>query len=203
MKSVEEWKKNLQNHFYYMAPNGAEFEAACDEESVDGIIRAIQADAVKSAEAENGTSLLSRLAVWFEENAPQYLPIDGDGGYVKAVANMFRHFKKYQASQAVLPDGWVAVPKEPTSEMIEAADSWALWDTETVQSYCYERMLTYAPPCPILTEAQVAAKARREVLEEAALLVKVQPYHSDFPLEEEKALKLSEKIRALIEKGDA
>lgn len=79
---------------------------------------------------------------------------------------------KQNINRFVLPHGWVAVPNEPTKDMIrEMRTNIDEQGNEHIYypigSSSYEAMIEVAPPCPILTEADVAAKARREALEEA------------------------------------
>lgn len=79
--------------------------------------------------------------------------------------------KSIEASRGVLPDNWVAVPKSGT-ECGSIFDTFraifnGFHDGERVVDL-WKRLISKAPPCPILKEADVAAKARLEALEEIA-----------------------------------
>lgn len=80
-----------------------------------------------------------------------------------------------QPCNAVLPDGWVAVPKEPTDEMGKASRIETRIEPNTARITnwginVWDKIIQAAPQSPILTEKDVEARARREALEEVLKL---------------------------------
>lgn len=118
------------------------------------------------------------------------------------------------AGKPVLPEGWVAVPREATEQMARNGSAihyggrqddnhpQDVLNRKIAHSF-WKGMISASPPCPILTEAAVAEKARREALEEAAKLCE-QGLHSGTDRNWERASKSNARfIRALITKPEA
>lgn len=110
----------------------------------------------------------------FERACPDYLACDicghyaahnGGGNYECAEGHRFavceRHFGRFTR---IVPEGWVAVPAEPTGDMLARIKLSNVWTTEALTAR-YKDMLRAAPRAPYApAELQEYRNAAREII---------------------------------------